>query len=147
MTVAVQTGCALATTSLALDRVTDGARIGRIWAQTSAEGGIAALWREAWNRIRAEHDDFEARFASLPSAVSRLEASAARWAARVLRGQADAIEAEAKIADWADAVIAALAVQDHARSRRVCADCGTADARGIVTTGTGRHCRRCLEGV
>jgi hypothetical protein len=119
----------------------------RALATGSAESKIAALWGEAWARLAVERpNDLEERLASLPPAVLSLEASAARWSARVLKGEADAIEVEAKIAEWADAVLAALAAQDHARSERLCLDCGAGDVPTVAPGLTGsRVCARCLR--
>jgi hypothetical protein len=112
---------------------------------TDLQHHVAELWAAAWERILGEHPDIEACLASLPPAVQRLEASAARWAARVVRGEADAIELEAKLQEFSDAVIAALASQDHARSQHLCGDCGTHDEQATLTGLGNVVCRTCLR--
>jgi hypothetical protein len=109
---------------------------------------VHTMWAASWARILAEYPDAEARLAQLPrhGAVAQLEASAARWAARVARGEADAIELEAKLADWVDGVLGALASQDDARSRRLCIDCAADDVPTVAPGLTGgRVCARCLR--
>jgi hypothetical protein len=125
---------------------TNGVILGRARATAPDHRAIAALWGETWRRLRAEYPDVEESTASLPPAVHRLEASAARWAGRVVRGEADLVEFEAKLSDWEDAVIASLAAKDQARSLRTCGDCGAPDTATHATGLTGvRACSRCLK--
>jgi hypothetical protein len=115
-------------------------------ASVHVAAAVKAAWSAAWDRLRAECPDVEDRLASLPAAVHRLEASAGRWGARVLRGEADLLECEAKIADWADAVLGALAGLDQARSERLCIDCAADDVPTVAPGLTGgRVCARCLR--
>jgi hypothetical protein len=107
---------------------------------------VQALWAEAWARILEAFPDAEDRLRSLPHAVGELEASAARWCGRVVREETEIIEAEAKVAEWADAVLEALARQDHARSERLCSDCGAVDVSTVAPGLTGgRVCSKCLR--
>jgi uncharacterized protein YyaL (SSP411 family) len=56
-------------------------------------------------------------------------------------------ELDRRLRAWEAAALKALAEQDHARSERLCLDCGDGDAETVLPALTsGRVCRRCLRG-
>jgi hypothetical protein len=79
------------------------------------ERAVAAAWATAWSQLRVVHPDVEDLLAQLELAhptrfrsLQRLEASAARCAGRVLRGEATAADLQTRLERWRDAVLAAL---------------------------------------
>jgi hypothetical protein len=119
-------------------------------AQTDVQG----LWSSAWSVLQAERPDLEGDLAALERALparhrslARLEASAAREAARVLRGQGSQDELAKRLQVWVDGVLEALAELDTARSERLCADCAAENVATVAPGLTGgRVCAGCLGG-
>jgi len=83
---------------------------------------VRELYAAAWLWLACCHQDAEARLAALPKAgkVARLEASAARRGARVIRGELGLAAFAARLREWETAAADALAAQDHARPLRTC---------------------------
>lgn len=115
---------------------------------TGPATAVASLWAEAWVSICASFPDAETRLAQLPHAgkVARLEASAARRGARVVRGDLALAEFVASLREWKNAAADALAAQDHGRSLHTCLDCGAAGVPTFALSLTGgRVCSTCLR--
>jgi hypothetical protein len=94
----------------------------------------------------ASFPDAESRLAKLPHAgkVAKLEQSAARRGARVVRGEIAISDFVARLREWENAAADALTKQDHTRSERLCLDCGAADVPTVSPGLTGgRVCSRC----
>jgi hypothetical protein len=78
--------------------------------------------------------------------VARAQAAAGREAGRIQRGAGDLGELERRLQTWEAEVLKALAAQDHARSERLCLDCGTGDVPTVAPGLTsGRVCSTCLR--
>ena len=79
---------------------------------------VAELWRAVWTLLTSEWPDAEGRLAHLPHAgkVARLEASAARRGARVLRGELALPEFVARLREFSQAAHDALARQERAHA-------------------------------
>lgn len=115
---------------------------------------VKAAWAASWSRLLAEYHDAEARLADLEHAeptrfraIERLAGAAGREGGRVVRGGGSATELDARLRQWERAVADALAGMDHAKSLRLCADCGEADTDTVLPGLTGgRVCARCLRG-
>jgi hypothetical protein len=123
-------------------------RAGATAASKASETTIAALWAAAWTLLCASFPDAEGRLTQLPHAgkVARLEASAARRGARVMRGELALSEFASRLREWSTAAADALTKQDHALSLRTCLDCGAADVPTVRPGLTGgRACSRCLR--
>jgi hypothetical protein len=108
----------------------------------------ADLWASAWARLASEHPDLEDRLAELERCpgVSRAMAAAGREAGRCQRGDGDLAELERRLRAFEAAALKAIAAQDHARSERLCLDCGAADVPTVAPGLTsGRVCTRCLR--
>lgn len=63
--------------------------------EVASKEAVAELWRACWSQLDIAHPGVEQRLAQLEHtrptrhrALARLEASAARWSGRVLRGEA-----------------------------------------------------------
>ena len=78
---------------------------------TTSSTTVASLWAAAWTLLCASFPDAEARLAQLPHAgkVARLEASAARRAARVVRGELALSAFASRLREWETTAAAALA--------------------------------------
>ena len=130
---------------------TNGVILGRARATAASKASettIAALWAAAWTLLCASFPDAEGRLAQLPHAgkVARLEASAARRGARVIRGEIALSEFASRLREWSTSAADALTKQDHALSLRTCLDCGAADVPTVRPGLTGgRACSRCLR--
>jgi len=150
MTAAVQTGGQRATSPRALTTVTDGERPGRASVQASANA-VADLWASAWSRLTVEHPDLDDRWTSVEHgpAVARAMAAAGRESGRCLRlTTGDLAELDRRLRAWEASVLKALAAQDHARSERLCGDCGAENVDTVQPGLTGgRVCGRCLREV
>jgi len=83
----------------------------------NAADKVKTLWSGAWFWLACCHPDAEARLASLPKAgkVARLEASAARRAARVVKGELDLPTFAARLREWETAAAVALAKTEGPR--------------------------------
>lgn len=94
---------------------------------------VSGLWASAWTMLCASFPDAESRLAALPRAgkVARLEASAARRGARVVRGELALSEFATRLREWLDAAADALTKQDHVASTRLCGDCGDSDVATV----------------
>jgi hypothetical protein len=117
-------------------------------ADSTSETTIAALWAAAWTLLCASFPDAEGRLAQLPHAgkVARLEASAARRGARVIRGEIALSEFASRLREWSTSAADALTKQDQALSLRTCGDCGSPDTDTHATGLTGvRACSHCLK--
>ncbi len=111
---------------------------------------VAALWAESWARLAGEHPDLDDRWPTVERlpAVARAMAACGREASRCQRGVGDLAELEIRLRAWELAVLKALAAADHAKSERLCLDCGGTDAKAeTVLPGltSGRVCRKCLR--
>lgn len=108
---------------------------------------VSSLWSAAWTLLCASFPDAESRLARLPHAgkVARLEASAARRGARVVRGELPLSDFVARLREWENAAADALARQDDSASRQLCGDCGSRDEHATLTGLGNVVCRRCLR--
>jgi hypothetical protein len=93
---------------------TDGAGSGSDSGMASG-GTVSDLWQASWAQLRAAFPDLEARLAQLERerptrfrALQRLQASAGRWAGRVMRGEATAAQHLKKLLTWQTALVAEL---------------------------------------
>jgi hypothetical protein len=81
-------------------------------ADTASDNAVSSLWKASWAQLRACHPDLEIRLAGLrptrSRALARLEASAARWSGRCLRGEAKPAALLLKLQVWQAAVVAEL---------------------------------------
>jgi len=147
MSSAVQTGGLWATSTRALDTISDGEHSGRAWAAAACDA-VAAHWGQSWGRLRTECPDIEDRWTTIercPS-VARTMAAAGRQAGRCQRGPGDLSELETRLRAWEAAVLRALSAQDQAKSERLCGDCGAEDVSTVLPKLTGsRVCSRCLR--
>ena len=82
---------------------------------TISADSVAALWRACWTQLEAAYPNLEQRLAALSKArptkaraLARLEASAGRWAGRVLRVEASPAELLRKLWGWQAAVLAEI---------------------------------------
>jgi hypothetical protein len=121
-------------------------------AQPERLAEVRAAYRGAMSRLsllypvglEAGWAAIEAR-SDLANRVDAAEQVADMEALAYQRGQGKAPDAFlAALARWEKAWADALATTATANA---CDDCGRADASIMVTTGTGRYCRRCLPGV
>lgn len=113
-----------------------------------SSSAIAAVWSESWAHLASEIPDLEVRLPTVERqpGVARAMAAAGREAGRCQRGAGDLAELERRLRAWENAVLQAMVAQDHARSERLCADCGAEDTPTISPGLTsGRICHACAR--
>jgi len=83
----------------------------------NAADKVKTLWSGAWFSLACCHPDAEARLASMPKAgkVARLEASAARRAARVVKGELALTAFALRLREWEEAAAETLATTEGPR--------------------------------